>query len=76
MLWSGRFYAWFIVVLDRSASLLRTLLRMPTATHRHVHSPEEIALLIAESRTVACSSRGSRFACTARFASGFATRGS
>ena len=26
------------------------LLRVPTATHRHVHSPEEIGLLIAESR--------------------------
>jgi putative hemolysin len=50
MLWSGRFYAWFIVILDRSAAALRLLLRMPTATHRHVHSPEEIALLIAESR--------------------------
>jgi putative hemolysin len=50
MLWSGRAYAWFIVVLDRSASALRFLLRMQTATHRHVHSPEEIDLLIAESR--------------------------
>src|SRR3954470_9082424 len=50
MLWSGRLYAWFIVILDRSAALLRRLLGMPTATHRHVHSPEEIALLIAESR--------------------------
>jgi len=50
MLWSGKFYAWFIVVLDRSASVMRALLRMPTATHRHVHSPEEIGLLIAESR--------------------------
>src|SRR6266542_3120747 len=50
MLWSGRIYAWFIVILDRSAALLRALLRQPTATHRHVHSPEEIALLIAESR--------------------------
>ena len=50
MLWSGRLYAWFIVILDRSAAALRTVLRMPTATHRHVHSPEEIELLIAESR--------------------------
>jgi CBS domain containing-hemolysin-like protein len=50
MLWSGRAYSWFIVILDRSARLMRTLLRMPTATHRHVHSPEEIGLLIAESR--------------------------
>jgi len=31
-------------------ALLRRILRVPTATHRHVHSPEEIALLIAESR--------------------------
>jgi magnesium and cobalt exporter, CNNM family len=50
MLWSGRIYAWFIAVLDRSSNLLRWLLRVPPATHRHVHSPEEIGLLIAESR--------------------------
>ena len=50
MLWSARAYAWFIVILDRSASALRAVLQMPTATHRHVHSPEEIDLLIAESR--------------------------
>jgi len=50
MLWSRRFYAWFITVLDRSSNLLRWLLRVPPATHRHVHSPEEIGLLIAESR--------------------------
>jgi CBS domain containing-hemolysin-like protein len=50
MLWSGKLYAWFIVILDRSSNLLRTLLRVPPATHRHVHSPEEIGLLIAESR--------------------------
>jgi magnesium and cobalt exporter, CNNM family len=50
MLWSGRIYSWFIVILDRSAAALRALLRMPTASHRHVHSPEEIDLLIAESR--------------------------
>ena len=50
MLWSARAYAWFIVILDRSATLLRRLLQVPTATHRHVHSPEEIGLMIAESR--------------------------
>jgi magnesium and cobalt exporter, CNNM family len=50
MLWSERLYAWFIVILDRSAAALRTVLRMPMASHRHVHSPEEIDLLIAESR--------------------------
>jgi putative hemolysin len=50
MLWSGRVFAWFIAIVDRSATALRRLLRMPSATHRHIHSPEEIALLIAESR--------------------------
>jgi CBS domain containing-hemolysin-like protein len=50
MLWSGRLYAWFIAILDRSSNLARWLLRVPPATHRHVHSPEEIGLLIAESR--------------------------
>ena len=50
MLWSARAYAWFIVILDRSAAILRQLLRVRTATHRHVHSPEEIGLMIAESR--------------------------
>jgi CBS domain containing-hemolysin-like protein len=50
MLWSAKAYAWFIVILDRSAALLRVLLRMRSATHRHVHSPDEIALLIVESR--------------------------
>jgi len=50
MLWSSRLFAWFIVILDRSAAALRALLRMPMASHRHVHSPQEIELLIAESR--------------------------
>ena len=68
MLWSGRLYAWFIVILDRSAAALRALLRMPTATHRHVHSPEEIDLLIARAATAACSNRRNRCACIARCA--------
>jgi putative hemolysin len=50
MRWSGQVFAWFIRIIDGSAALLRSLLRMPAATHRHIHSPEEIALLIAESR--------------------------
>ncbi len=50
MIWSGRLYGWFIVVLDRSSNVRRWLLRGPPETHRHVHSPEEIGLLIAESR--------------------------
>src|SRR5262245_56445897 len=50
MLWSARIFNWFIAILDRSNAALRALLRMPTASHRHIHSPEEIDLLIAESR--------------------------
>ena len=36
--------------LNGSGDLLLKLLRVPTTGHRHVHSPEEIELLIAESR--------------------------
>src|SRR5262245_63424475 len=50
MLWSARIFNWFIAILDRSNAALRALLRMPTASHRHIHSPEEIDLLIAQSR--------------------------
>src|SRR5262249_28210103 len=50
MVWSGRGFAWFIGIIDGSAAVLRSLLRMPAATHRHIHSPEELALLIAEIR--------------------------
>ena len=50
MQWSLRFFAWSIVVLNGSALLLLRLLRVPSTGHRHVHSPEEIELLIAESR--------------------------
>ncbi len=50
MVWSGRLFAWFIHIIDRSAAFLRSVVRMPSATHRHIHSPDEIALLIAESR--------------------------
>ena len=50
MQWSLRVFAWSIAVLNGSALLLLRLLRVPSTGHRHVHSPEEIALLIAESR--------------------------
>lgn len=50
MQWSLRIFAWFIAVLNGSAILILKLLRVPTTGHRHVHSPEEIELLIAESR--------------------------
>jgi putative hemolysin len=50
MQWSLRLFAWSIWFLNGSGVLLLKLLRVPSTGHRHVHSPEEIALLIAESR--------------------------
>jgi putative hemolysin len=50
MQWSLRVFARSIAVLNGSAILLLRLLRVPSTGHRHVHSPEEIELLIAESR--------------------------
>ena len=50
MQWSLRVFAWSIVVLNGAALFLLKVLRVPNTSHRHVHSPEEIELLIAESR--------------------------
>jgi CBS domain containing-hemolysin-like protein len=50
MQWSMRAFAWSIWFLNGSGVLLLRLLRVPSSGHRHVHSPDEIALLIAESR--------------------------
>ena len=50
MQWSLRLYAWLIAVLNGSGLLVLRILRVPNTGHRHVHSPEEIELLIAESR--------------------------
>jgi putative hemolysin len=50
MAWSMRLFSWSITLLNGSGVLLLRVLRVPTTGHRHVHSPEEIALLIAESR--------------------------
>ena len=50
MEWSLRAYAWLIALLNGSALIILRALRLPSTGHRHVHSPEEIALLIAESR--------------------------
>lgn len=38
-----------IAVLNGSGMMLLRLMRAPAAGHRHIHSPEEISLLIAES---------------------------
>ena len=50
MQWSQRLFSWSIDFLNGSGILILRLLRVPSTGHRHVHSPEEIELLIAESR--------------------------
>jgi putative hemolysin len=50
MQWSIRAFSWSIAFLNGSGVLLLKVLGIPATGHRHVHSPEEIALLIAESR--------------------------
>ena len=50
MQWSLRAFSWSIALLNGSGVLLLRMLRVPSTGHRHVHSPEEIDLLIAESR--------------------------
>lgn len=50
MQWSLRVMRPAIDLLNGSGILLMKLLRIPLTGHRHVHSPEEIELLIAESR--------------------------
>jgi putative hemolysin len=50
MEWSLWLYRGFISILNGSSILLLRVLRIPQTGHRHVHSPEELELLIAESR--------------------------
>ena len=50
MQWSLRLFGGSIRFLNGSGMLIMRLLRIPATGHRHVHSPEEIELLIAESR--------------------------
>ena len=50
MQWSLRIFSWSIYFLNGSGVLILRLLGIPATGHRHVHSPEEIELLIAESR--------------------------
>ena len=50
MQWSLVLFSWFIVVLNGTGLAVLRFLRMPTTDHRHIHSPDEIELLIAESR--------------------------
>ena len=50
MQWSLRVYSGLIAVLNGSGNLVLRAFGLASTGHRHVHSPEEIALLIAESR--------------------------
>jgi putative hemolysin len=50
MQWSLRVFSWAIDALNGSGMLILRVLGIPSTGHRHVHSPEEIELLIAESR--------------------------
>jgi CBS domain containing-hemolysin-like protein len=50
MRWSLGLFSWFIAILNGSGILILKLLRVPLGGHRHIHSPEEIEMLIAESR--------------------------
>ncbi len=50
MLWSLTVYRPFIGILNGSGNLVLRLFGVHQSGHRHVHSPEELELLIAESR--------------------------
>ena len=50
MRWSLAIFRPFTALLNATARLLVRLFGSTAATHRHVHSPEEIELLMAESR--------------------------
>jgi CBS domain containing-hemolysin-like protein len=76
MQWSLRLFSWSIKFLNGSGIAILKLFGVPSTSHRHVHSPEEIALLIAESRDGGRSSRRSRCAFIARCASACGRRAS
>jgi putative hemolysin len=50
MQWSIRIFGWFIAALNGSGILLLKLVGVRNTGHRHIHSPEELEMLIAESR--------------------------
>ncbi len=50
MRWSLKVLGPFITFLNGSGALLLKLIKIQPAHHGHVHSPQEIAMLIAESR--------------------------
>jgi putative hemolysin len=50
MQWSVWLFSFFIKFLNGSGNVVLKLMGLPSTGHRHVHSPDEIELLIAESR--------------------------
>lgn len=50
MRWSRVAFSWFIAILNGSGIAILKLLRVPYGSHRHIHSPEEIDMLIMQSR--------------------------
>lgn len=50
MRWSLQVFAWFIDVLNGAGALLLRATGFRSIRHRHIHSPEEIDLLLVESR--------------------------
>ena len=50
MRWSEKLLAWFIVILNGSGWLVLRAIGVEPKAHRHLHSPEEIKYLVAESR--------------------------
>ncbi|MFP5212931.1 MAG: hemolysin family protein [Acidobacteriota bacterium] len=50
MRWSLSVFSWFITVLNGSGVAILKAFRIPYSGHRHIHSPEEIEMLITESR--------------------------
>jgi len=50
MRWSMAAFSWFIAVLNGSGVALLKLLGVQQSAHRHIHSPQELEYLIAESR--------------------------
>ena len=49
MHWSLRLMSWFITVLNGSGAALLRLIGFEASRHRHIHSPDEIEYLLAES---------------------------
>jgi CBS domain containing-hemolysin-like protein len=50
MQWSLRLMSWFITILNGSGAALLRLIGFEASGHRHIHSPDEIEYLLAESR--------------------------